>query len=456
VAVVVTHLVLAQLTLVLAVAFVIVGKVSRWRHWWLLVPAAAGLGWTLAIGPGTALAGFTAGPGSIIWHLAGGHLAGKAGRPFAGFAGLWHWLPGQFPVALIVGAAEAALLGWLDWLHTDEWAVPPPRPGLVAAARRAVAVRTIRAGAVVTRDGCALGVVPSTGAVASLRWAELARGALAVGAAPQDVAFTGLQVVHAALRQRKPVVVLVLGDAAIAGAVTAACRATGTPLLGGSAADTAPASARAVSASHLWGRGTRPTGPAVADPPTVDLSRVVRVRLAALLHLDTPELAARACADLVSLAADLRRIGVDGDTLVWVPHGERVPMDALATLLSGCADSGVCVLVGTTSPETAAELDGLTGTALGYRVTNLDLANRLAARTGTRLLPAPVAAARAGQPAGPGAGPGVAELVPSPAIPAQALLALGPAEFILAVSSPQRLIAAGQLVPARLPGRSRE
>ncbi len=34
----------------------------------------------------------------------------------------------------------------------------------------------IRAGAVVTREGCALGVVPATGAIAELRWAEVARG----------------------------------------------------------------------------------------------------------------------------------------------------------------------------------------------------------------------------------------------------------------------------------------
>jgi hypothetical protein len=44
------------------------------------------------------------------------------------------------------------------------------------------------------------------------------------------------------------------------------------------------------------------------------------------------------------------------------------------------------------------------------------------------------------------------DLVPSPVIPARTLLALGPAEFILAAGWPrQRLVASGRAVPARLP-----
>ncbi|MFY9654929.1 MAG: hypothetical protein WAK38_33680, partial [Trebonia sp.] len=51
------HLLFAQLTFVLAVVFAAVSKTTRWRLWWLAVPAAAGLGWTLAIGPRAAAAG---------------------------------------------------------------------------------------------------------------------------------------------------------------------------------------------------------------------------------------------------------------------------------------------------------------------------------------------------------------------------------------------------------------
>jgi hypothetical protein len=486
VAVLAAHLLLAQLTLVLAVVFAVVSKASRWRLLWLFAPAAAGLAWTLAIGPDRALAGFAAGPSAILWHLSGGHLAGEIGRPLAGFGGAQGWLPRQFPVALICGAVEAALAGWLDWLHTDEWAVRPARPGLVAAVRRARTESAIRAGTVVTRDGCALGVVPDTGAVAELRWAELARGTLIAGTAGQELALAGLQVAHAALRRRKPVIVLDLGDTAIVRALGTACLATGTPLLANAAPEAAayPAqvarprgagAAAAAGASRLWGRGTlRESQP--ADPAAIDLGRVIRERSAAILPADSEELAARACADLAALAVDLRRIGVDGDALVWVPCGEQLPAQALAVLLRDGPEAGLSVLIGTTSPAVARELSGQTGATLVYRVADQDLAASLATRTGTRLLPASVAAALSGQrpgasarptspaPGGPSLTGGPADpngavppdLVPSPAIPARNLLTLGQAEFVLAVSWPrQRLIPLGRMVPARLPQRSR-
>jgi hypothetical protein len=422
VAILVAHLLFAQLTLVLALVLAAIGKTSRWRPWWLLVPAVAGLAWILAAGPGNALAGFAAGPASILAYLSGGHLAGHLGHPLAAFAGVQSWLPRQFPVALVTGAAEAALIGWLDWLHTDEWAVPPPRPGAVTAVRRTFAANAVRAGGVVTRNGCALGVVPATGAVAELRWAEVSHGTLIVGAVAQDVTLAGLQVMHAALRRRKPVIVLDSGgDAAIARALEAACAATGTPLLAASSPGRGPAREREPD-----------------DQVASELGRVVRERLAVLLPVDTTELAARACDGLASLARDLRRIGVDGDALVWVPRGERVPAQALAALLRDSALAGLAVLIGTTSPAAAAELGDVVGATLIYRVTDPELAASLAARTGPRLLPRSAAAG--------------ADLVAGPVVPAPTLLSLGQGEFVLAVSAPrQRLIALGQLVPARLP-----
>jgi hypothetical protein len=481
VALLVAHLLLAQLTLVLAVTFAVVARASRWRPWWLLAPAAAGLAWTLAVGPENALAGFAAGPATILWHLDGGRLAGQPAHPFAGFGAAGNWLPGQLPVALIAGAAEAALIGWLDWLHTDEWAVPPRRPGLVAAVRRAAAARAIRAGTVVTREGAALGVDPSTGAIAELRWAETTRGALIVGAAERDVSLAGLQIVHAALRRRKPVIVLDPGDAAIARALDAACAATGTPLLAGAASQggggvpvaVGPVAGdrdAAAGASRLWGRAAQREGQP-EEWQAVDLGRVVRERSAALLRADSAESAARACADLASLARHLRRIGVDGDALVWLPRGELAPARALAELVRDGQDAGVSVVAGTTSPAAASELAELAGTVLIYRLVDQDLAASLASRTGSRLLPRPLAAALAGPrggdllptvPAATGharsdatayaAAPAATDLVPSPVIAARTLLALGEAEFVLAVRSPRpRIVAPGQMVPARLP-----
>lgn len=223
------HLLFAQLTLILAVVFVAVGKASRWRLWWLAVPAAAGLIWTVAVGPRAAAAGFTAGADQILGYL-GGHSLSRLVHPHEAFAGAGGWLLPQAPLALIAAAAEAAIAGWLDWLHTDEWAVPPPRPGLVAAARGAAARWMIRGSTVVTRDGCCLGVVPSTGAPATLRWAEITGGALFTGDAGTDAVATSFQVVHAALRLRKPVIGLNLsGDPTIAEALARVCSATTVP-----------------------------------------------------------------------------------------------------------------------------------------------------------------------------------------------------------------------------------
>ena len=221
------HLLFAQLTFVLAVVFAAISKTSRWRLSWLVLPAVAGVAWTFLIGPASAAAGFAAGPGRIVGFLGAHGLLHAQGA----FADVGTWLPRQFPLALVAAAAEAAMIGWLNWLHTDEWAVPPTRPGLAAAVRRALTTRAIRGGTVVTRDGATLGVVPATGARAALSWAEVASGVLFTGAAGRDITATGFQLVHAALRLRKPVIVLDLtGDPAMGSALAAACSAAGTPL----------------------------------------------------------------------------------------------------------------------------------------------------------------------------------------------------------------------------------
>jgi hypothetical protein len=430
------HLLLAQLTLVLAVLFAVAGKITRWRRSWLLAPALAGLAWILAAGPAEALAGFAAGPSSVLGHLAGGTVTGHAARPLTAFAGIGRWLPRQLPVALPLAAAEAALAGWLAWLHTDEWLVPPPRPGAVAALRTAFCTRRIRSGAVLTRDGVALGVAPSTGAVAELTWQEISRGVLVAGADARQVTLTCLQFVHAAVRRRKPVVVLDDGhDAGIARALAAACEATGTPLRrdGGS-----------LGGSQLWGRASR-------TDLHLDLELVVGERSAALVPVESPESAARAAGRLAALGAALRALGVDGDGLVWVPAAERLPAGDLATLISDGAAAGLPVLAGAVSPSTAGELAGHVGALLVHRVADRSLADGLAAATGTRLLPAPVAAARAGQPL-PESTERQAALAPCPVVEAHALLALRPAEFVLVASTPRRrVIAQCRLVPARLP-----
>src|SRR5499427_11031899 len=125
-------LLFAPVTLGLAIAFHAIGKITRWRPVWLAAPAACGLVWVLAIGPAAAVTGFVAAPRAALALLTEParltHLGASAGSV--------RWFPGQFPIALILAAGIAAAAWWLDWLHTDEWRLPAPRPGLVSVGRR--------------------------------------------------------------------------------------------------------------------------------------------------------------------------------------------------------------------------------------------------------------------------------------------------------------------------------
>ncbi len=233
VAAVLLHLLFAQLTILLAAGFYLITKVTRWRLSWLAVPAAAGLAWTVAAGPRAAAAGFTAGPARIADYLgASGHQADHLLHFTAAFTGMGTWLPRQLPIALMAGAAEAALAGWLSWLHTDEWELRPARPGLIVAARRAATARAIRAGSVVTRDGGCLGVAAGSGARVTLSWAEAAGGTCVCGSSGPDVLTAGFQLVHAAIRRRKPVLAVDhTADPGLTGKLAAVCAAAGAPLL---------------------------------------------------------------------------------------------------------------------------------------------------------------------------------------------------------------------------------
>ena len=229
---VLSGLLFAQVTLGLAVAFHAIGKVTRWRPVWLAVPAACGVVWVLAIGPAAALAGFLAAPRAVVALLAG--VATHPARlTHLGTAstGSVRWVPGQFPIALILAAGIAAVAWWLDWLHTDEWRVPDPRPGLVSACRRRLTAAFVKHGGVLTRTGACLGVDAGTGRPAAVPWREAERGVLVTGSLRPAVSASGFQLVHAAIRLRKPVVVVDLapGDA-LAAALTAVCAATGAPL----------------------------------------------------------------------------------------------------------------------------------------------------------------------------------------------------------------------------------
>jgi len=232
VVVVLAHVLFAQLTIVLAVIFALTTRATRWRLSWLLVPVVIGVAWTLAVGPRVAVAGFTAGPAQVAAYLgASGHQLEHVLHFPGAFTGIGSWLPRQLPLAIVAGAAEAAIIGWLTWLHTDEISMRAARPGLLVAVRRAAIRRAIRAGGVVTRDGSCLGVAAGSGTRITLSWPETAGGVSVCGSAEQDVLSTSFQLVHAAVRRRKPVVAVDLtGDRALPGRLAAVCAAAGAPL----------------------------------------------------------------------------------------------------------------------------------------------------------------------------------------------------------------------------------
>jgi hypothetical protein len=223
VAALLAHLLLAQLTLLLTAAMFATAWASRWRPQWLAVPAGAGLLWTLAIGPARAAHGLAAGPRQVIGYLAGiGGHPGHLLHPQDTFAGLSHWLPEQFPLALMLSAAETLGLCWLQWRlgNGREW-----RTGLIVALRRWLTAAWLRSGGVVTRDGAILGVDMTTGRPASISWREAEGGVLCTGPA-QD----GFPIVLAAIRRRKPVVVIDLAASpALAAALVTACQEPDAP-----------------------------------------------------------------------------------------------------------------------------------------------------------------------------------------------------------------------------------
>ena len=88
----------------------------------------------------------------------------------------------------------------------------------------------------------------------------------------------------------------------------------------------------------------------------------------------------------------MRRIGADGDGLVWLYGYDPPPDGPLAglagSLVAGGAAAGLPVLVTTTSPRAVTELAGLVSVLLVHRLADPATADILAARTGTKLVPA--------------------------------------------------------------------
>jgi len=458
VAAVVAGVLLAPLTLALAAAFHAVSRASRWRPLWLFVPAACGTVWVLAIGARAAAAGMRRGPAAAA-ALVPAVPAALARLPGTIAAGL----PGQFPVALVLAAGLAALAWWVRWMHTDEWDVPPARPGLASAVLRNRTAASLRAGRVLTRDGACLGVIEATGRPAALSWRDAGGGVLVTGAARQAVAASGLQFAHAAIRRRKPVIVVDLtGNRELPGTLAAICAAAGAPLHSFSAAGGARYEPRTVPSEEqraaLRAAPWEP-GPGPAARARAGLDEVVRQRGVALFALDGQRsgraaglVAGLVAADVAAIYTGLGRHKVAPDGLCWFTECDGVDPAALSALIASASPAGLVPVLAGTAPRAAAALAGQVGAGLVHRLADTGLAAQLGSMTGSTIaalsrVPARHTADQEGTTASPGTE--VSPAVPLgtmlvPVIGPETLCTLGGDEFVLVTGLAAAHAEAGQ------------
>jgi hypothetical protein len=349
----------AQVTLVIAACLFAVGRTSRWRPQWIGLPAAAGLGWLITAGLRGPVASFGAGSRQLLRYLAvaAAHPA-RLLHPAEAFAGAGRWLPGELPLALLAGTAEAALVLWIGWWRSERnW-----RPGLIAALRRSAAEAELAAGHTVTRDGWALGLAASTGRLAGLSWAETEHGALLTGPDRRQLAQLGLAAVCAGIRRRKTVLILDLAAAAgrpgpapgLAGQVTELARSLGVPV------------------TEIGGRPPEGTAPAIG--------RAIRSRSVVLLSARHAETAPRLVDDLIGVLASLRDLELRGDCLAWISDGEAADPDGLARLLALAPATGTAVLLSTANAAQAAAVWPVVGVVVAAGPVSDNLALQLADR----------------------------------------------------------------------------
>ena len=333
-AVLLAHLVLAQLTLAIAVLVTALARLTRWRPYWLTLPAGVGLALVATGGLRAALTGFAAWP----QYLAG--LLADRGARAGGLAGLLavagRDLPRQLPLALLAGPAEA---GVLLWLTRGE---PSWRPGLIAALRGRHVTAALAAGRTVTAEGWAVGFDPGTGRRACLGWAQAERGVLACGPDAEAVLRVCLPAGCAALRRRKALII--------------------TDLSGG---PDLPGAARALAGS--LGRSITDL-----DAPLEQLPAA----LGQALQRREPVLACgpASVASLTSVLTSLRDLRLRTDALAWIHGCERADPAVLRALIAVGGQAGCGVLLSTADHATARELSAAVGTVLAVGPIGSELA----------------------------------------------------------------------------------
>ena len=366
-AAVLAQLLLFPLTLVIAIVLAATGRISRWRPHWLTAPAAAGLVLLLAGRASAALASYLAWPQSLAAYLSGsaGHRAGLTGL----IASAAHGLPGQLPVALLAGTAEAAALAWLTGADESKY-----RLGLIAATRRRSAAAKLSVGRTVTVGGCAVGIETGTGRRTELSWAQAEQAVLICGPDDACIVETCAPVVCAALRRRKAVLIADLSGgwrpAAAAARLAGSLGVTiadvagsgGDRVASGAAGSGWPGADRVASgaAGSGWPGADRvasgmagPGADRAAAILATAIGQVLRRREAAIAPASTATVAG-----LVTVLAGMRDLRLRADALAWLHGCERADPAALAELIAAARDTGSSLLLSTASPAAAGELSG--------------------------------------------------------------------------------------------------
>jgi hypothetical protein len=312
-----------------------IGRVSRWRLQWLLVPLLAGVGWLAAAGPRWAVTTAAAGSGQLLSGLT--HAAADPSAllrdPGGAAATALAWLPREVPGALVTGAVQAGLLTWLSLRRRGgSW-----RPGLIAAARRSRRRALLASGRTVTGTGCVIGLDPRTGGLAGLSWAEAEGGVLLTATDSGELSPVALAVVCAAMRRRKTVLVFDFDarrdKATLTAQVAMLASALGVPL----------------------SRASRPDGAL-----RTAVGRAIRAR--SVLLASGP--GALPTGEVTGLLAWLRERGLRGDSLLYLSGCEAVEPALLTELLALGPSTGTAILASTTSAACAEALAGHVGQTL--------------------------------------------------------------------------------------------
>ena len=331
------QLVFLPLVAITAAVLILIGRLSRWRPHWLLVPALGGVCWLTGCwraGYGLAGYGLTGAsgrrglPGQLALLL---HPAGLS----AALTGSGLWLP----VYLLAATAEATVVLWLTWRRSP----PGWRAGLLATQRQWASVRALAVGRTATGDGCALGVDVPSGRLAAVSWAAAERGVLLAGRDEQLLARPALAAVCAAIRRRKTVVVL---DRCGAGGDLARQVAELAASLGVPAGEVAAANSGSAAGSleAVIGRAIRRREviviralPGPETQPQADAGPAVGALPAVMA--------------LMSVLASLRDLGLRGDCLVWLAGCEAVDDRTLRSLVALGPATGTAVLLSMVNAE---------------------------------------------------------------------------------------------------------